>query len=149
MKFLTVKKLAEAAAVNIETIRYYEREKVMPKPDRASNGYRRYTGYDVERLKFIQRAKDLGFTLKEVSELLSLYEDPDSCCADVHERANEKLVDIEARIADLVGMRDVLRELVGGCPADETNASDCVILAHLNGMRAEVEDLKRQWAEND
>src|SRR5688500_14392362 len=101
MNQLTIGQLARTAGVNVETVRYYERRGLMPIPARRESGYRLYSADDLERMQFIRRAKDLGFTLREIEDLLMIRADPQCTCSDVHERAMRKIEDIDARIEDL------------------------------------------------
>ncbi len=133
MHSMTVSKLAHAAGVHIETVRFYEREGLLPKPERSSGGHRLYSEDDAERLKFIQRAKDVGFTLKEISELLFLRESDIATCGDVSEVAGRKLAEIEAKLSLLEHMRDHLKELITHCPGGSAAVDRCNILQDLEG----------------
>jgi Hg(II)-responsive transcriptional regulator len=124
---LTIGKVAGRTGVGIETIRFYEREKLIDPPPRSEAGYRLYPVTTVQRLRFIRRAKKLGFTLKEIKELLVLQEDPDSTCGDIMARAEQKLFDINQRINDLKKMRDALKILTDSCSSDATSA-ECPIM---------------------
>lgn len=126
----TVGQLARMAKVNVETVRYYERRGLIPETARSESGYRRYSQNVVTRIKFVKRAKELGFSLNEISELLSLQTGPDADCGDVKKRSEVKLADIEAKIRDLEKMRDVLSELVATC-AGRGPTSECPILRAL------------------
>jgi MerR family mercuric resistance operon transcriptional regulator len=130
MNDLTIGKLARASGIGIETIRYYEREGLLQKPPRTESGYRQYSPEIVSRLRFIKHAKDLGFSLKEISELLSLKLHPRSSCARVKKKAEKKIEDIEFRIASLQRMRGVLSRLAKSCPGSGPT-SDCPILEAL------------------
>src|SRR5262245_35107394 len=112
MKPLTIGQVAREAGVGVETVRFYEREGLLDEPARRASGYRQYTRDAVARLRFIRRAKELGFTLKEIGELLALRDDPG---ADVRARAAAHLTDIEARIRDLTRMRGALVQLIDTC----------------------------------
>jgi Hg(II)-responsive transcriptional regulator len=129
---MTVSELARKAGVHLETVRYYEREGLLPEPERTSGGHRIYREQDAARLRFIQHAKDVGFTLKEVQELLRLREAPDATCADVAEIARRKLGEIEGKIALLRGMKDHLVALLTRCPGNEAGVEDCTILEGLS-----------------
>lgn len=122
----SIGQLAKAASTGVETIRFYERRGLMPEPPRTASGYRRYPLNAAARLRFIHRAKRLGFTLDEIAALLNLEEGGDR--AEVKTIALAKLEEIKARIADLQRMRATLRELtrrcsghgpVAGCPIIE------------------------------
>jgi MerR family transcriptional regulator, copper efflux regulator len=114
---MTIGELARRAGVNAQTVRYYERRGLLPQPDRTRNGYRSYGEEDLHRLRFILRSKALGFTLKEVGELVDLRVDPRRTAEDVRVRALEKIADTEAKIRDLEAIRSALRRLVDRCAA--------------------------------
>jgi MerR family copper efflux transcriptional regulator len=130
---LTIGQVARQAGLGVETIRYYEREGLLPIPNRRpSSGYRQYGPEAVSRLRFIRRAKELGFTLKEIKELLALTADTEATRADVRGRAEAKVADIETRIADLLRVRDALRALTTACDGDGP-LDGCPILHALAG----------------
>lgn len=127
---LTIGRVAEAAGVNVETIRFYQRQGLLEAPPKPLGGVRRYGGEVVARLRFIKRAQQLGFSLAEVQRLL-LLEDPQSC-GKARSLAAEKLTLVEARIADLERMRGVLKELVARCDVRRGKVA-CPIIATLTG----------------
>ncbi len=131
MENLTIGQLARRAQVNIETVRYYERRGLMPEPPRRESGYRQYSQTDITRIQFIKRARELGFSLKEILELLSLRVDPHTTCGDVKGRAEVKIAGIEQKIKDLRRMRMALATLVAACKG-EGPSSACPILETLN-----------------
>ena len=100
---MKIGELAKASATPIETIRYYEREGLLPAPARTEGNFRVYEATHLERLQFIRQAKDLGFTLSEIRELLALKVAPGKSCADVRARAESKIADIEQRVGALGG----------------------------------------------
>src|SRR5207247_2671094 len=100
MDTLSIGQVARLAGVGVETVRFYEREGLLEEPPRRESGYRQYGEDVVARLRFIRRAKELGFTLKEIAGLLALRVDPDTTCADVRQRARTKIADVEAKIRD-------------------------------------------------
>lgn len=110
---LTIGRLAESAEVNVETVRYYQRRGLLREPARPTGSVRRYSNDDVKRIRFIRRAQQLGFTLEEITNLLKL-EDGRSC-RETERLAEQKLVVVEARIADLQRLRKTLKELIGRC----------------------------------
>lgn len=130
MESLSIGQLAKAAQVNVETVRYYEREGLLPRPARRASGYRRYPSETVTRLQFIKRSKELGFSLKEIAELLTLRVDPHTCCADVKQRATAKMADIQHKIADLRRMQRALIGLTEAC-SGQGPTSACPILDAL------------------
>lgn len=126
----TIGKMASAAEVSIETIRYYEREGLIPEPPRRSSGYRQYTPATIDRIRFIKQAKDLGFTLAEIKELLSLSIGPKTTCANVRSIAKAKIADIDAKITALKYIRLALAKLADQCQGGGP-VSDCPILEAL------------------
>src|SRR6266849_2870150 len=115
MEGLTTAKLANEGGVNIETIRYYERHGLLPKPPRTHSGYRVFSEDAVARLRFIKHAQELGFSLKEIKELLSLRVKPGSSCADVRRRAEAKITDVDQKIHHLQATKGALVELTSAC----------------------------------
>lgn len=130
-EILTIGQLARRAGVGVETIRFYEREGLVAAPARRASGYRQYPADVVRRVRFIRHAKDLGFTLREIHELLALRVDPDSTCADVRARARAKIADVEGRIASLERMKAALERLARACRG-RGPTSDCPILEELD-----------------
>ena len=125
---MTIGRVAEAASVNVETIRFYQRVGLLAEPPRPPGGVRRYGGEFVSRLRFVKRAQQLGFSLAEIQRLLVL-EDPQSC-GKARTLAAEKLALVEARLADLARMRDVLKDLVARCDVRRGRVA-CPIIATL------------------
>lgn len=124
-----VGEIAEIVGVNVETLRYYEKIKLMPNPKRKEfSSYRIYDDNDLARLKFIKRAKELGFTLKEIKELLDLKIESTATCGDIKHLAEHKLTDIENRIKDLLKIKKVLTKLVHQCIHEEVSTEECPIL---------------------
>ena len=115
MASMTIGKLAKRAGVGVETIRFYERRGLIPEPPRRSSGYRQYEEATVLRVQFIRRAKELGFTLKEIEGLLSLRVDSNAPCQDVNRRIEAKIVDIEEKIQMLERMKSTLSSLDARC----------------------------------
>lgn len=128
MKHYKVGDIAEKVGVNVETLRYYEKIKIMPKPKRKESRYRIYDELDLRRLLFIKRAKELGFTLKEIKELLDLKIESTATCGDVKHLAEHKLNDIEERIKDLMNIKNVLLKLINQCVCEEVSTDECPIL---------------------
>ncbi len=124
--------LARQAGVNVETLRFYEREGLLAEPPRRPSGYREYPPEAVDLVLFIQRAKQLGFSLKEVKELLALREVPRATCGDVVVIADRKVADIDAKISDLRAMRAALTKLLKECPGSAPIAQ-CPIIESLAG----------------
>ena len=112
---LTTGALARRAGVNIQTVRFYEREGLMKPAPRSVSGYRTFDEEALARLTFIRKAQQLGFTLKEIRELIALETDPDAPCDRVRDAATVKLEAVEEKIADLERMKAALRNLVSTC----------------------------------
>jgi len=124
---LTIGKLAGQGRANIGTIRYYERRGLMPEPSRSVSGYRLYSSDAVPRLQFIKQAQLLGFSLREIKELLFLRVTPGRSCADVRERAGRKMADVEQPIAQLDRRKHALAKFATVCPGSGP-ISECPIL---------------------
>ena len=129
---LTIGAVARRVGVAIDTIRYYEREGLLPEPLRRASGYRSYGEGTITQLRFIRRAKDLGFTLDEIRELLALSADRQRGVKAVKRRAEKRLAAIDQRIAELQRVRDGLAELVASCPG-HGKPEQCPILRALSG----------------
>ena len=129
-KTLTIGRLAEQAAVGIDTVRFYERRGLLPKPERTSAGYRQYRPDTVARLRFIRRAKALGFSLAEIETLLS-FQDTGGSKSEVKELALHKLTEIRVKIADLTNMQEVLEQLASKC-SGTGNIDGCPIIEALS-----------------
>ncbi len=131
-KGLTISRLAKKSRVNIQTIRFYERKGLLPRPRRTPSGYRMFTDEDARRVVFIKRAQELGFSLKEIKGLLSLRARPSSRCGQVLAKAEEKLKEIETKIQSLESMKQVLLKLKAQCEGSRP-VQECPILAALDG----------------
>jgi MerR family mercuric resistance operon transcriptional regulator len=127
---LTIGKVARAAGVNVETVRYYQRSGLVPEPSRPAGSVRRYSHETVSRLRFIRRAQELGFTLAEIRRLLALG-DPQSC-GKARALAANKLALVRTRIADLERMRAALESLIERCNAVRGRVA-CPIIETLAG----------------
>ncbi|MFQ5589117.1 MAG: MerR family transcriptional regulator, partial [Nitrospiria bacterium] len=113
----TIGQIAKEAGVGVETVRFYERKGLIVQPPRPRSGrYRRYPDEVVEQIRFIRHAQDLGFSLRQIKELLSLRTDPETDCGDVRERAQAKLEEVNQKIVQLEGIRRALRKLIAACP---------------------------------
>jgi MerR family mercuric resistance operon transcriptional regulator len=110
---LTIARAAEAAAVGVETVRYYERRGLVPQPDRVSGAYRHYSRRHVDRIRFIKRAQELGFSLAEIESLLALEDGTQR--SEVRRIAETRLAEIRARLADLQRMESALAHLLERC----------------------------------
>lgn len=132
---LKIGELARAADVGVETIRYYERRGLLTRPPRRASGYRQYPPQAVHRVRFIRRAQALGFTLREIEELLALRVDDERSCADVRALARAKLEDIERRVAELQKMGRALERVARRCRG-RGPTSECPILEVLDEEEA-------------
>lgn len=130
---LTIGRLARAAGVNVQTIRYYQRRGLMAVPPRPPGGVRRYTVQAVARMRFIKRAQRLGFTLEEIGVLLELSDGRH--CAQTRELAQAKLAVVEKKIADLAAVRRVLKALIRRCSATSSPAAGCPIIEVLGAEK--------------
>lgn len=131
---LTIGKLASRGGVNVQTIRYYERSGLLPKPSRAASGYRLYADDAVRRLSFIKQAQILGFSLSEIQELLSLRMQSNTTCADIRQRARQKIVAVDKKIEDLQRIKGALTKLAAACRGNGPT-SDCPILEALESKK--------------
>lgn len=127
---LTIGFLAKAAMVNIETIRYYQRTGLIEQPKKPAHGYRTYSSETLKRIKFIKRAQQLGFSLKEIDELLQLGE---GNCHDVRLRAEQKRLQIDIQIKDLQKLRTTLSELISACH-ENSEPNNCAIVETLTAI---------------
>ena len=130
MERLTIGEVAKQGGVNLETVRYYERQGLLPKPPRSASGYRLFQQDGVRRILFIKRAQELGFSLKEIKELLALRINPKGTSQEVRERAAAKILDIEEKIKTLRSMKKALSQLTSAC-CGEGAVSECPILESL------------------
>lgn len=125
---MTISRLAGAAGVNIETVRFYQRSGLIDEPARPYSGYRTYEDDDVRRIRFIKRAKLLGFTLEEISSLLKL--EGSQTCASTRDLASRKLAMVEAKLSDLLAMKTALATMVSRCDSEHPSAG-CPIIQTL------------------
>ncbi|HPW32731.1 MAG TPA: helix-turn-helix domain-containing protein [Arenimonas sp.] len=126
---MKISNAAAASGCHLETIRYYERINLMPSPGRTAGGYREYSEADVERLRFISRGRDLGFSLEEIRSLLRLAQDPDISCREVDQIARKHLDDILVRLQDLQRMARELERTIDHCSGGQRG--QCTILDSL------------------
>lgn len=131
MNGLTIGDVARKAQVNVETLRYYERRGLLAKPPRSDSNYRLYPEDAVKRVRFIRRAQELGFTLKEIGELLSLRATAGASCKAVRQLAEEKIADVNEKIRTLEAMHTALAKLVAQC-SGQGPITDCPILETLD-----------------
>src|SRR6266704_2139326 len=131
MKSLTIGHLAKQAGVNLETVRFYERRGLLLRPPRSASGYRLFPAEAARRLRFIRRAQELGFSLREIRELLALRVSPKANSAEIRARAEAKIADIEAKIRTLESMKKTLRKLTKSCAGCDP-ITECPILESLD-----------------
>jgi len=129
---MTIGKLAKAAGVGVETIRFYERKGLIKKPQRKAGGFRHYSTEEAFRIKFIKRAQELGFTLKEVKDLLELQSKRKITGAEVRAKADQKIKDIKKKISDLKRMETSLVELCRVCGEGEQAIRECRVFDCFN-----------------
>lgn len=127
---MTIGQMARAAGAGVETIRFYEREGLLEHPARSASGYRKYPPEAVARLRLIRQAKELGFSLNEIKELLALRVAPGRSCSDVRARTERKIADIDQRITALKRMKAALTRLAAAC-SGRGPTSECPILEAL------------------
>ena len=130
MNTFTIGKVAKQAGLGVETIRFYERTGLLEEPPRDDSGYRQYPPEAVVKLRFIKKAKQLGFSLQEIGELFSLRQNQNATCGDVKMRAEEKINNIEEKIRALTRMKEALAELTCHCSGDGP-VNECPILTAL------------------
>jgi Hg(II)-responsive transcriptional regulator len=126
-KTLTIKKVADQAGVGVETVRFYEREKLIPVPPRTDSGYRQYPLEAVSRIKFIKRAQALGFTLPEIRDLLALKISSNTKREDIRKKARQKISDVELKIQTLQSIKKTLQHITEACQGNGS-LSTCPIL---------------------
>lgn len=136
MTVLTIGQVAKHAGVTVETLRFYEKQGLIPSPIRNASGYRVYEAAMVKRVRFIQRAKDLGFTLKEIGELLNLRQTRETSCLQVRQVAQTKVTEIDQKLQELQRMRRALTLLATRCEVEGT-LGECPILDVLDETESE------------
>lgn len=129
----TIGELAVAAGIGVETVRFYERQGLLERPSKPLHGYRHYPAETLKRIEFIRRAKAIGFSLKEVRDLLALRARPGTPCKSVRERALAKRDAIDAKIQELEQLREAVEELVEVCTG-AVAVEQCSILGALDGI---------------
>ncbi|MBN9413064.1 MAG: MerR family transcriptional regulator [Candidatus Paracaedimonas acanthamoebae] len=131
-KALTIKKIAQKAGVGIETIRFYERKSLLNKPHRTVSGYRIFSEQDIKRVRFIKKAQELGFSLAEIKELLSLKNNAFTARNDVYQKSLHKIQQIKEKIENLQKIKNSLEHLVGCCKG-EGRIEECPIIEAFEG----------------
>ena len=130
---MLIGELAKKADVSIDTIRYYEREGLIEPMTVRESGYREFNKSTVETIRFIVRAKDLGFSLKEIHNLLRLKNNPDTTCGEIRALAESKLADVVAKVKTLQAMKKDLTGLLGACANTAAPVNSCPIVDALDG----------------
>ena len=130
MGSLTIGEVAKQTGIGVETVRFYEKSGLIDEPPRTEAGYRQYPENTASRVRFIRHAKELGFTLTEIKELLNLRLDPTTTCEDVRQVAEEKLRNVRAKIQSLQAIEMALGELIGACAVGGPDG-ECPILEAL------------------
>jgi len=134
---LTIGRLAKTVGVNIQTVRYYERLKLLAPTARMLSGYRLYRTAEVQRLRFIKNAQALGFTLQEIADLLNLRVSSTARCGDVQRRAQAKLAQVESKVHDLQALAQALKGLIRACQSGQPT-DRCPILKCLEEKERRV-----------
>lgn len=134
---MNIKQVAELTGLTDKTIRFYENKGMISPPERQANGYRQYNQRQLEELKFLQRSRNIGFSLPESKELLDLYSNPQRHSREIKQRTLDKIEHIEQQISQLQEMKAQLESLAAECPGDEQ--SQCPIIDSLSGKRCCLE----------
>jgi MerR family mercuric resistance operon transcriptional regulator len=145
---LTIGRLSQASGVNIETIRYYERIKLLAAPSRTPGGHRSYGAADLRRLRFIRRARELGFTIDDVRTLLGLAGQRGASCGEVRDVAAAHLAAVKAKIDDLTRLEGILADTVARCDRQRhaTPAPECPVLEVLQSWVRASPNVASQWS---
>ncbi len=144
MKTMTIGKVAKKSGVGVETVRFYERKDLIDQPPKPPfGGFRIYPAETVEHIRFIRQAQELGFSLREIKELLSLRLDPTADCADVRERAQVKLKEITRKITAMKGIQSALEKLIASCPG-EGSIQVCSIIDAIETPETTRRELKKK-----
>ena len=139
----SIGQLAKSAGVHVQTVRYYERLRLLGPAARASSGYRLYGAEEERRLRFIKNAQALGFTLREIAELLDLRVSSRAQCGDVQRKAQAKLKQVEAKVRDLQVLARALRQVIRTCRAGQP-IDRCQILHHLEKEQVSIDQAKKR-----
>ncbi len=131
---MRIGKLAKQVDITVEAIRFYEKSGLIEPPERNESGYRNYPEDTVQHVLFIKRAKELGFSLKEVRELMSLRYLPGTTCYEVKEQSLKKMQDIDRKVEDLLGIKKGLAKLISSCPG-QGPLSECPIIESISNQK--------------
>jgi MerR family mercuric resistance operon transcriptional regulator len=129
MRGYAIGEMSKLTGVNIETVRYYERISIMPKPDRTNGGNRQYNRDQLKRLSFIKRCRDLGFSLDEIRALLEMVDRHDFTCGEVHGMTISHLTNVEKKLADLKRLKQSLKKMASEC--SKGDVPECPIIDTL------------------
>ncbi len=135
MRQLTIGELADQTGITTDTLRYYEKVKLVKAGSRSAGGYRLYNADTINVIRFIRGAKALNFTLDEIRKLLTLNTSDTATCAEMFKHTEEKIAEAENKIKELKHIKKVLGNLVKLCPADETSISCCPIIDHIRDTK--------------
>lgn len=138
MHGLSVSQLANAANINVETVRYYEKRGLISEPPRTESGYRMFPKEVVQDIQFIKRAQDVGFSLEEIKKLLLASNNEDFRSEDMYEFANNKIQEIDSKINKFIHMKSLLVESAANCPGSGVPKDQCPIITNLS--KGEIED---------
>jgi MerR family mercuric resistance operon transcriptional regulator len=130
MSLLNIGQIAKQTGVTVETVRFYEKQGLIATPERSESGYRQYPEDTLKRVRFIQRAKEAGFTLKDIGELLALRQEPGTSCSDIKLRATRKIEEVDQKMQELKRIRDALGRMIMKC-SGRGSLTDCPILEEL------------------
>lgn len=133
---MRIGKVAKQVGITVEAIRFYEKKGLIEPPERNESGYREYPEDAVHLVSFIKKAKELGFSLKEIKELMSLRYKPGTTCGEVKEQTEQKIVDIDRKVEDLLRIKSALTELVSICPG-QGPLKHCTIMEALESKHKE------------
>ena len=136
---MKIGKVAKQVGITVEAIRFYEKKGLIKPPRRNESGYRDYSGDAVQLVSFIKRAKELGFSLKEIKELMSLRYTPGTTCSEVKKQTEEKIADIDRKVEDLLRIKRALTELVSVCPG-QGPLDHCTIMEALESNNKREND---------
>jgi MerR family copper efflux transcriptional regulator len=139
MSVLSIGQVAKQTGVTVETVRFYEKRGLIEQAKRTASGYRQYVPGTVKRIRFIQHAKDAGFTLNDIAELLALRQAPGETCAPIRARAQAKIEAVDSKLRDLQRIRDALSKLVNKCDTNDA-LGDCPIIESLE---------EEEWVSNE
>ena len=127
----TIGQLAKQAKCKVETVHYYEKSGLMPEPPRTKGGHRIYALSDIKRLNFIRRCRELGFTIKQITELLKFIDEPNHCCGEVKTMAMLQIKEVQKKIDDLQRFKSALNDMVNQCKGVDYSIQDCPIINAL------------------